>query len=449
MRLAVLAVLVATLSACAARIAPPPATAAPQFPDFVFPAVSDPAQGSVVGEQQRAWQWLQAGDVRQAERGFSGILKRRPAFAPAESGLGYVALARRQHDEAIERFDRALQHLPNYAPALVGRAQALGALGRDAEALASYEAAAAADPFLDLGARIEVLRFRGAGDTVAEARRLAERGRLDQAREAYLKAIAASPDSAFLYRELGVLEERAGRPDQALTQWQKAMTLDPQDARVRVLAGDLLARTGRLDEAAAAYAAAEAIEPAPDTRRKLDEVQRQAELARLPPEYQAIASAPEVTRGDVAAVLGVRLGTRLPPAKGRQGVLLTDVRGHWASSWILAMVRSGIMDALPNHTFQPRQRVRRADLAQAVARVLNVLAAGRPAVAGWRNARLTLADVSPGHPAYPAVSQAVAAGVLPLEPGNTVVPGRIASGVELMSAVTRLEALFGPAGSSR
>ena len=42
----------------------------------------------------RAWTFLQAGDLKNAEREFATALKTTPAFYPAEIGLGYVELAR-------------------------------------------------------------------------------------------------------------------------------------------------------------------------------------------------------------------------------------------------------------------------------------------------------------------------------------------------------------------
>ena len=49
---------------------------------------------------------------------------------------------------------------------------------------------------------------------------------------------------------------------------------------------------------------------------------------------------------------------------------MTDVRGHWAQRWILQITQAGLMDAFPNHTFQPGQLVRRADLARIVSRAI-------------------------------------------------------------------------------
>jgi Flp pilus assembly protein TadD len=428
-------------NACAPKLAPPPAVSTPKFPDFVFPAVIEEVD-PVTAERQRAgWQWLQAGDLRTAERVFTAILKRKPQFTPAESALGYVELARRQPGDALAHFSAAVANAPSYAPALAGRAQALLELGRDAEALASLEAAAAADPSLDLGPRIEVLRFRGTEAKIAAARRAAEQGRIDEARTAYEQAIALSPESAFLRRELAAVEEGAGALSKAAEHLRKAIALDPSDVRAHVQLGDVLMTTGEFEAAAHAYADAQALDPTPEIAARLDRARDRAELARLPPAYHDIASRPEVTRGDVAAVIGVRLADLLTGAPERPGVLVTDVRSHWAAPWILTVVRAGVMEPLPNHTFQPEAHVRRVDLAQIASRVLALIAVRRPASAGdWESARVQAIDVPPGHPTYPAVAQVVAAGVLPLADGSFA-PTRPVSGAELITAADRLEAL--------
>jgi tetratricopeptide (TPR) repeat protein len=431
------------LGGCAARTAVPPPVTAPRYPDFVFPALEAGEEPALVARHQNAWQWLQAGQLGEAEREFGAVLKRRPQLAPAESGLGYVALARREADEALARFDEALQLAPGYAPALVGRGQALLALGRNAEALESLEAAAAADPSLDLAASIEVLRFRGAQDFVTTARQAAADGRLDEARAAYERAIAGSPESAFLYRELGVVEQRAGNREASLQHLRRAAELDPADARAHALIGDALAAEGRHEEALGAYEAAQNLDAAPELAAKIADVRERAELARLPPEFHAIATSPEVSRADVAAMLALRMREWFGSLEKRQGVLLTDVRGHWATPSILTAVRAGVMEPLPNHTFQPAQRVRRADFAQVASRVLELIAERRPGSAGgWLSARLAITDVPPSHPSHPAISRVVAAGVLALD-GTAFHPARALTGAQLEAAVVRLNTLAG------
>jgi tetratricopeptide (TPR) repeat protein len=332
-----------------------------------------------------------------------------------------------------------------YVPALLGRGQALLALNRETDALFAFESAAAVDPSLvDVRRRVEVLRFRGLGQDLSAARQAAAAGKLDDAAHAYASAITSSPDSAFLYRELAAVERRQGQDDAALADLRKAIALDPTDASVLVQVGDVFDARGELEAAAKAYGDALALEPNDAVEAKLDGVRARVELARLPAEYRALDSAPQITRGDLAALIGVRLAPLVQAARRPDAVVVTDARNHWAATWIMAVVRAGIMDPYDNHTFQPRAVVRRTDLAQAVSRLLTGVAAANPARApSWESARLRFSDLSAGHLAYPAASMAVAAGVMNTGPDNTFQPSQMVSGAEAAEAVSRIDALAG------
>ena len=251
------------VTACATKTVPPPAVSTPHYPDFVFPAAPAGIGTAATLERHKAgWQWLQIGDLKAAERNFAASLKLTPDFYPAEAGLGYVALARKDHDAALEHFDRAVVANPRYAPALDGRGDALLAAGQRDTALKSFEAAAAADPTLQsLQSRIDVLRLRVLQDDVAAARKAAESGKLADARQAYLQAIAASPQSPFLYRELAAVEKQDNDLAAALVHAQKASELDPSDARALVLTGEILEARGAFDAALQTFSAALALEP--------------------------------------------------------------------------------------------------------------------------------------------------------------------------------------------
>jgi tetratricopeptide (TPR) repeat protein len=425
---------------------PAPVVTVPQFPDFVAPAVPDAQAGSPVAlAEDRGWRFLQAGDPDNAERELTAALRAAPSFYPAETALGYVELARKRAKSALPHFDAVLAKQPAYVSALVGKGEALVALGRDRDALPAYEAALAADPSLtDLERRLEVLRFRSAEQTLAAAREAARAGRTDDAERIYETAIAGSPDSPFLYRELAAVERRQGKDEAALEHLRRAVALDPSDAKSLEQIGEILDARGDLDAAEKAFSDSLAIEPNADVERRLDLVRERAELARLPAEYRAIDQAPQITRADLAALVGVRLGPMLQQRAPHDAVLITDVRGSWAATWIMAVARAGVMEPFANHAFQPRTVVRRTDLAQAVARLLARVAAQNPAKAkAWESARLKFSDLSPGHLAYPAASVAVAAGVMKTADGNAFQPSKIVTGAEAIDAIDRIGALAG------
>jgi len=446
-RLVLVAALV--ISACAPKVVPAPVVTAPKFPEFVQPSVPEALAGSRAAEnQRRGWAFLQAGDFKLAEREFAAALKAVPAFYPAETALGYIELARQDAKAALPHFDKALEigQQPDLSTVL-GRGQALLALDREPEAVAAFEAALAIDPALtDIRRRVEVLKFRSMERNLEQARQAARAGRLDEAIRAYTTAIASSPDSPFLYRELAGVERQKATPadvESALEHFRKATALEPTDARSLAQIGEILDAREDLEGAAKAYAESLALEANVDLQKRLDAVRARLELARLPAEFRAIDQAPQISRADLAALIGIRLRTLLPAARSN-AVVITDVRGNWAATWIMAVARAGVMEPFANHAFQPRTVVRRTDLAQVVARLLPRAAAQRPdRIKAWETARLKFSDLSASHLAYPAASAAVASGVLAVAGENAFQPSRPVTGAEAADAIAKLEALAG------
>lgn len=440
-------VAIALLSACAPKISPLPTVTAPKYPDFIQPAIPASYSASPVAtSQSRGWTFLQAGDLKNAEREFSVALAAVPAFYPAEDGLGYVALANKDAKDAVAHFDRAIGEQATDVSALVGRGQALMALNRTADALTAFRGALAVDPSLtDIRQRVEVLSFRSVEQSVADARQAARAGKTDEAIQAYNAAIASSPDSPFLYRELAAVERQKGNASAALEHYRKAASLDPTDAHTLEQIGELLEEAGDFEGASKAYGDSLAIEPNASVETRLDGIRAKLALARMPAEYRAIAQASEITRADLAALIGVRLAPLLDGPRSRDAALITDLRNNWAATWIVAVARAGVMEPFANHAFQPRTVVRRTDLAQAVAHLLAKIAAQHPSpqASSWEAARLKFSDLGDGHLAYPAASMAVAAGVMTLAPGDAFQPSRPVSGAEAIDVVDKLQALAG------
>ena len=432
------------MASCAKKPAALPApSAAPRFADFIFPAAApDLAPPAVAAQHRAAWNFLQAGDAKAAEREFTAILKQAPAFYPAEAGLGYAALARKDAAAAVTHFDRALARNAGYAPALAGKGESLLALGRTAAAADAFQAALAADPALTaLRGRVDVLKFRGVQENIENARKAAEAGKLDEARRGYLAAIAASPESAFLYRELAAIEHKSGDHAPALVHAQQAATLDPADARALMLVAEIHEGNRDWTKAADAYAAVNALEPSETAAMKADQMRETAAFESMPAEYKSIETAPTVTRAQLAALLGTRLGDILRRAPGKP-VVVTDVRGSWAAPWIQSVTRAGVIEPFPNHTFQPAGIVRRGDLAQAVSRVLSIIGAEKPRLAArWRDPRPKFADLGPAHLLYPAAARSVSAGVMTPFDGDTFQLTRPVTGAEARDTVSKLEAL--------
>lgn len=434
-------------SACAARTVPAPVVTTPRYPDFLMPPVPPALSGTAAAAaHDRAWRFLQAGDLRSAEREAGMALQASAAFYPAETASGYIALARKDVKGALSHFDGALERQPRYVSALVGRGRALQALERDEEAIAAYQAALAQDAGLtDLSRQVDLLRFRGAERQIAQARQAARANQVDEARSAYTRAIASSPDSAFLYRELAVLERQAGEDDAALGHFRKAVELDPSDAAAIGQVAEILEAKGELEAALKSYGEALALEPSDRLRQRRDALGARMELARLPEEFRAIESASAITRAQLAALIGVRLARQLDAFPATEPGVITDIRGDWAERWIVNVARAGVMEPYANHTFQPRAIVQRADLAPVAGRLIVRLSPPQQAKT-WQTAQTTFSDLSPGHLAYPAASTAVASGAMTSTADGAFRPAQPVTGAEAIAMVDRVLRLAGPAG---
>jgi hypothetical protein len=121
----------------------------------------------------------------------------------------------------------------------------------------------------------------------------------------------------------------------------------------------------------------------------------------------------------------------------------TDVRGHWAASWILPVTQAGIMEIFPNHTFQPDAPVRRGDLARVVQQLLSLTSALRGDEGGrWASARPRFADLPASSLYYRPAALAVSAGVMRAA-DDRFRPAEPATGADLLAAMSRIEQILG------
>ena len=433
---------VALVAGCATRRAAPPTPTTLAHPEFVYPKLPAAlATGPGASRVDVGWRYLQVNDLKNADLEFGVALKLGPKLYPARAGQGYVALARRDYNAALKAFDAALEGDASYVPALVGKGQALLAQDNTDQALAAFERALVADPSLtDLNRRVEVLRFRNVQDVIDAAQAASKAGRLDDARRAYERAISLSPDSAFLHRELGQVERRAGNADQALQHLRRALELDANDAAALVAMGELLEARGGVAGAEDAYRKAVALDPGLNLTGRIAAIAERAREARLPEEFRAALTTQQLTRGDLAALIGVRLEDLVRRAPTRQ-VVVTDTQRHWAAQWITETASAGIIEPFENHTFQPRSNVRRGDLATVVSRLVALIADSNSSVRDRLSQRPAIGDVPPRHLQYDAVTAVVATGVMPLVEGDRFLVGRQVSGQEAVEVIDRVRVL--------
>ena len=198
---------------------------------------------------------------------------------------------------------------------------------------------------------------------------------------------------------------------------------------------DLYLATGDLDRAEQALLRADAIAPRAEVTRRLADLDARRRAAALPREYAAIETAEAITRGQLAALLGVQFGPLLAGLAGDGAAIITDARDHWAYG-LDDRRRAGRNHAGRRSTTGscPGQVVGRAEFARVLVRMLRAAGVEPMPPAGLPR----LSDLDPRHLDYPAASEVVAEGLLPALSGNAFRPGLPVSGGEAMAALSRL-----------
>lgn len=435
------------LAGCASN---PPAASAPsasaaRVASFPVPDVPPGLRVApdVLEQHMAAWQRLQSGDVKRATREFEGVLKLAPGFYPSTAGLGFASLAARQYKVASARFTAVTAVNDRYLPAWLGLAEAEVGLKNDEAAIAALERALVLDPRREaVKTRLDLVKFRQTQLLIDTGRRAASAGKLADAEADFERALALSPSSTMILRELIAVERVRGDVSAAEAHARRAVQLETGDAELHALLAALLEAQQKWREASTAYGRAVALDPRPEWRAKVAELRERADLAALPADFAQIPTAATLTRGQVAAFIGVKLDGLIGRAPRRVTAVATDIRGHWAATWILPVTRAGVMEIYANHTFQPGTTVRRGDLAQVVAEL--VALAARPAdLARWRAAKPAVMDLTPTNVFYAPAAVAVASGAMTLDADRRFQPTRPASGPDLTAAVARVTALSG------
>ena len=195
-----------------------------------------------------AMQLHRAGRLEPAARLYGQVLAIQPEQSDALYFSGLIALARGNHQRAVDWLSKAIEVRPGYAPAYNHRGVALAALRQYDAAIASYDGAIAIKPdYADAHCN------RGAA--------LARIDELDAAIASFDLAIASSPDNVSAHFNRGVALADLGRLDAAIASYDRVIAVQPDFAAAHYNKGVALAGLKRLDAAIASYERTIAIKP--------------------------------------------------------------------------------------------------------------------------------------------------------------------------------------------
>jgi protein O-GlcNAc transferase len=186
---------------------------------------------------RRAVELHQKGDLANAEKLYSNVLRLVPGSFDAHHLFGVLRAQQGRYAEALEQIALALKIKRHDPVALANYGKAQMALGRFAQAAATYEQALAQKP--------------GSPDLhYAMGNAFRSLQRLEEANRSYENAIRLKPDFADALNNRGGVLKNLGLPIQALASFEKALSIYPKNAEALNNRGNVLLDLRRYDEAA-------------------------------------------------------------------------------------------------------------------------------------------------------------------------------------------------------
>ncbi len=238
------------------------------------------------------------------------------------------------------------------------------------------------------------------------------------------------------------LAEKDNRLNDAEQLYKQALTIVPNDPTLHLRLADLLAKENKADESAAQHKIAEDLSPrrSTDTVRnnlepKRDDLEDLGRWGREIAVFREIQNAPAVTREQVAAII-VRY---FPQIADRLQIpqIVTDIENSWARSEIQTVVDLGLMDTLPNHTFDPMTAVTRGDFATALARLVQALGLSQIDLPP-----IPTPDVAPTNTQYADIQLVLGRGLMALQDSGVFGVFDNVSGQDAVRAAERLLRTF-------
>jgi tetratricopeptide (TPR) repeat protein len=209
---------------------------------------------------QQAVDAHKAGHLKEAHRMYDVILNVQPKHPDANHNTGLLTVGLGKIELALPFFKTALEVNPSMAQFWYSYIVALIKLERLTDAKSSLDKAKSKGiKGADFDQLEQKLNDAGAYNNMGTA--LQKQNRLEEAIEAYKKAIELRPDYAEANNNIGVALQAQNRPEEAIEAYKKAIELRPDDANTYYNMGIALQAQNKLEEAIEAYKKAIVIMP--------------------------------------------------------------------------------------------------------------------------------------------------------------------------------------------
>ncbi len=287
----------------------------------------------------------------------------------------------------------------------------------------------------------EAIRTKMTAELLKEGKAFADAGNKEKGQESYLKALHYSPKSQEAHLALARIYREETNYQNSLFHLRTAIANDPENKSILGDYADTLYLAEQFPRSLEIYERLRELDPQnKQVKDRIDVLKNKLGIVELPSQYNNIGASEAVTKEDLAALIGVKLRDFLGETSPKPPVIV-DITTSWAARFILKTTALEIMDVYSNHTFQPKKIMTRAEIAEILVRLVNVLRKnGYKIVEQIPIDRIQILDVPQDHFSFQSIAQVLSFELMTLAPDRTFKPELGLSGQE---ATKTLDILLG------
>lgn len=422
---------------CTTYSPPAPTLYVEQLPQSVIAEMS--LEERILSEE--AWTNLEIGDGDRAKKALIKLGQESPLYY---AGLGYALYLLDDIQKAEEFFKAALLTFPDLVLIHVGLAQIYQETGREDSAFTELRTVIKLDPENTWAkSRYEAMKSQKTTLALQEATAYVSAEETEKGKAAYLRALFYSPSSVDAHFALARIYKEENNFQSALVHLKAARVYDPENSELLKLYGDVLFTLQDYKNSLEIYEKLNLLEPDNlQINERLDIIKSRMGLFELPSQYININDREAVTREDIAAVIGVKFKDILEEPT-QQPPIIVDIATSWAARFILKMTTLGLIDVYPNHEFQPKKILNRAEMAEILVRLILFLdELGHKFIQQIPIERIQVADVTPTNYYYQPILTIISYDIMSLFSDKTFKPEAPLTGRETMSLFDIILALI-------
>lgn len=390
---------------------------------------------------EEAWEYLRQGYTAKAEKLISKMGSQSPFYY---AGLGYAAFISRDLATAENMFRTASENYPAMALGFIGLAQVYIDQGLQEKAFSALRLALRSQPDHPWAKpRFENIKNQMIETILDEAETQKASGNIQASREAFLKVLYYDPKSVEAHLALAEIFIDEENYETALFHLKAAAVQQPDNLNIIKMYADTLFKSEKYRDSMEAYENIKEVEPEnKDAQERLQTIKNRLGIYELPRQYEAINQSEAVSKEEMASLLSVKFKGLIDETATTPPIII-DISTSWASEYILQVTSLGLMDVNPNHTFQPKRAVTRAEMAEILFRLTEGLKEkGITFIQQIPKSQIEITDVSPDNFFYQPILTMVSYDIIPLASDKTFNPDMSISGSEAIKYLEIILALI-------